>query len=211
MKKLFFSFALSLVAAFVFVACENPVEPQPKPQTEDFDVVIHDVSRGTVWFSVTPKDNDMDYLCVVYEKADVEEFTRDEFLIQSIFMEIESEASNKGKTLEEYMPEVVDRGKIDHVSFSGLQNDTEHYIIVFGVDVEGGCKATTDVMKKEFKTINVPKLVCDFRVSHSVENNTVYLYVDPTDADMKWYLCTMPVEQYNYYVEDEAGYQMSHE
>ena len=211
MKKSILSSLFAMLLAIVCVSCEQPVEPLPEPQTEDFDVLIHDVSRGTVWFSVTPKDKEMDYLCAVYEKSYVDEFTRDEFLIESIFMEIDSEASNKGKTLEEYMPEVVDRGKIDHVSFSGLKNDTEHYIIVFGVDVEGGCKAITDVKKKEFKTINVPKLVCDFRVSHSVENNSVYLNVDPTDEDINWYLCTMPVEQYNYYVEDEEGYQMSHE
>ena len=211
MKKSILFSLLCLVLAQLCVSCEQPVEPLPEPQKEDFDVLIHDVSRGTVWFRVKPKDKDMDYLCVVYKKAEAEEFTRDEFLVQDIFMKITSEAYDQGKTFEEYMPEVVDRGNIDDVSFSGLKNDTEHYIIIFGVDAQKGYECITDVTKKGFKTVNVPSLVCDFRVSHWVENNSVYLNVDPTDEDIKWYLCTMPVEQYNYYVEDEEGHQMSHD
>lgn len=211
MKKSILFSLLCLVLAQLCVSCEQPVEPLPEPQKEDFDVLIHDVSRGTVWFRVKPKDKDMDYLCVVYEKAEAEAFTRDEFLVQDIFMKITSEAYDQGKTFEEYMPEVVDRGNIDDVTFSGLKNDTEHYIIIFGVDAQKGYECITDVTKKGFKTVNVPSLVCDFRVSHRVENNSVYLNVDPTDEDIKWYLCTMPVEQYNYYVEDEEGHQMSHD
>ena len=210
MKKSILFSLLCLVLAQLCVSCEQPVEPLPEPQKEDFDVLIHDVSRGTVWFRVKPRDKDMDYLCVVYEKAEAEEFTRDEFLVQDIFSKITTEAYNNGKTFEEYMPEVVDRGNIDDVSFSGLKNDTEHYIIIFGVDAQKGYECITDVTKKGFKTVNVPSLVCDFRVSHSVKNNSVTLNVDPTDENIKWYLCTMPVSQYNYYVVDEEGYQMSH-
>ena len=209
-KSILFSLLTFVMAAFC-VSCQQPVEPLPEPQKEDFDVLIHDVSRGSVWFRVKPKDKDMDYLCVVYEKAEAEEFTRDEFLVQDIFSKITTEAYNNGKTFEEYMPEVVDRGNIDNVTFSGLKNDTEHYIIIFGVDAQKGYECITDVTKKGFKTVNVPSLVCDFRVSHSVKNNTVNLNVDPTDTNIKWYLCTMPVEQYNYYVVDEDGHQMSHE
>ena len=211
MKKSILSSIFAMLLAIVCVSCEQPVEPLPEPQKEDFDILIHDVSRGTVCFSVTPKDAEMDYLCLVLEKAEVEEFTREEFLVQNIFMDIESEAYDMGKTFEEYMSEVVDKGEIENVSFSGLKNDTEHCIIIFGVDAQQGYAQLTPVTMKEFKTINIPKLVCDFRVSHSVEDNSVSLSVDPTDVDLQWYLCTMPVEQYNYYVEDETGYQMSHE
>lgn len=201
---------LCMVLSALFISCETHNEPTPEPQREDFDILIHDTSRGSVWFSVTPKDSDMDYLCVVLEKAEVEEFTREEFLVENILMELASEAYDKGKTIEEYLPEVVDRGKIEQVRFSNLTPDTYHYILVFGVDT-ASCKATTVVTKREFRTVNIPKLVCDFRVGHSVENNAVYLYVDPTDEDINWYLCTMPVASYNYYVEDETGPKMSHE
>lgn len=201
---------LCMVLSALFISCETHTEPVTEPQKDDFEILIHDVSRGSVWFSVTPKDSDMDYLCVVLEKAEVEEFTREEFLVENILMELASEAYDKGKTIEEYLPEVVDRGNIEQVRFSELTPDTYHYILVFGVDT-ASCEAATVVTKKEFRTVNIPKLVCDFRVGHSVENNTVYLHVDPTDEDINWYLCTMPVASYNFYVEDEDGHKMSHE
>lgn len=209
MNRLFL--ILTSLVAFVVMGCtSNTPEPAPELPQEDFHILIHDTSRGSVWFSVTPADADMDYLCVVLEKAEVEEFTREEFLVESIFQEIASEASDKGKTLAEYLPEVVDRGKIEDVRFSGLTPDNYYNILVFGVDTSS-CEATTAVTKKEFRTVNIPPLVCDFRVSHSVENNTVSLNVDPTDEDINWYLCTMPVATYNHYVVDEEGYKMSHE
>ena len=99
-KSILFSLLTFVMAAFC-VSCQQPVEPLPEPQKEDFDVLIHDVSRGSVWFRVKPKDKDMDYLCIVYEKAEAEEFTRDEFLVQDIFSKITTEAYNNGKTFEE--------------------------------------------------------------------------------------------------------------
>ena len=201
---------LSIVLAMMCVSCQQPEEPTPVAPRDSFEVKIHDASRGSVRFSVTPEDNDMDYLCVVYEKTEVEEFSREEFLVQDVFMKITTEAYEKGKTFEEYMPEVVDRGKIEDVVFSGLKADTEYCIIIFGVDAERGYACCTHITKRYFHTTNLPQLVCDFRVSHSVKNNSVTLNVDPTDEDIKWYLCTMPVSQYNYYVVDEEGYQMSH-
>ena len=203
---------LTLLVATTMVGCyDNPPEViKPQPEAP-FEVVIENTSRTTVTFSVTPSDNDADYLCVVYEKADAEEFTREEFLVDAILSDIADTASEKGKTIEEYMPEVVDRGAIKEATFSGLSLDTDYYLIVFGVDAENGYRAATEVVKSEFRTMGVPTQVCDFRVSPSVVDNSVTFAVNPTDKEIYWYLCTMPVEQYNYYVEDANGHQMSHE
>lgn len=194
------------------VGCyDNPPEViKPEPEAP-FEVVIEEATRSTMTFSVTPKDLEAEYLCVVYEKADAEEFTREEFLVEAILSDIASEASGKGKTFEEYMPEVVDRGAIEDVKFSGLSLQTEYYLIVFGVDAEKGYRAATAVVKVEFSTMGVPTQVCDFRVSTSVVDNTVAFAVNPTDKEIYWYLCTMPVATYNFYVEDADGHQMSHE
>ena len=126
MKKSILFSLLCLVFAALGVSCEQPVEPTPAVPEGDFKVVVHDVSRGSVRFSVTPKNDAMDYLCVVYERADVEEYSREEFLVESVFMDITTEAYDQGKTFTEYMLEVVDRGTIENVSFSGLTSDTEY-------------------------------------------------------------------------------------
>lgn len=202
----------SILTLFVLalVACHQEPNPiQPAPETPDFEVTINGTTRGSVTFSVEPKDMDAAYLCTIYSRAEYEEFTREEFLVETIFQELREEASNVGKTLEEYMPEVVDRGAITEAKFSGLAANTDYYILVFGVDEADGYKQSTAVTKTEFKTSDVAGLVCDFKVSTSVENNSVVMSVVPSDKEMKWYLCTMTKAQYDYYVTAEDGYKMS--
>ena len=204
---------LTSLVAILSVGCTHDTpEPTPEPMPEDysaFEVTIESTTRSTVTFSVEPKDLEAEYLCVIYEKADADEYAREEFLLEAILMEVNEEASAKGKTFVEYMSEVVDRGKVEDAKFSGLNIGAEYYIIVFGVDAENGYRASTKMVKKEFATEGVSKVVCDFRVSTEVTDNSVSFSVNPTDEKISWYLCTMPVEQYNYYVVDEDGYQMS--
>ena len=201
---------LGLIALIAVVACRQEVNPPaPTPEKPDFEITINGTTRGSVTFSVEPKDMDAPYLCAVYSKAEYEEFTREEFLVETIFQELCDEASNVGKTLEEYMPEVVDRGAITEAKFSGLAPYTDYYIVVFGVDEANGYRQSTSVTKAAFKTSDVAGLVCDFKVSTSVENNSVVMSVVPSDKEIKWYLCTMPKAQYDYYVTAEDGYKMS--
>lgn len=202
----------SILALFVLalVACHPEPEPiQPTPENPDFEITINGTTRGSVTFSVEPKDMDAAYLCTVYSKAEYEEFTREDFFVETIFQELREEASNVGKTLEEYMPEVVDRGAITEAKFSGLAAHTDYYIVVFGVDETDGYKQSTPITKSAFTTTDVTGLVCDFKVSTSVENNSVVMSVIPSDKEILWYLCTMPKAQYDYYVTAEDGYKMT--
>lgn len=206
-------FVMSLMA-MLSVGCNGDTPapeptPQPEPQAE-FEVEITKTTRSTVTFSVTPRNLDMEYLCVVYDKDTADEFTRDEFLVESILQEIADEASNSGKTLTEYMPEVVDKGVIEEASFSGLSTNTEHYIILFGVENNDGYSASTEITKVAFTTATVEKVECEFDVETTVVDNSVTLAVTPSNSEISWYLCTMPKDTYNYYVEDENGYNMSH-
>ena len=202
----------SILALFVLalVACHPEPEPiQPTPEKPDFEITINGTTRGSVTFSVEPKDVDAAYLCTVYSKAEYEEFTREDFLVETIFQELREEASNVGKTLEEYMPEVVDHGAITEAKFSGLAAHTDYYIVVFGVDETDGYKQSTPITKSAFTTTDVTGLVCDFKVSTSVVDNTVVMSVVPSDKEILWYLCTMPKAQYDYYVTAEDGYKMT--
>ena len=137
----------------------------------------------------------------------VDEFTQSKFVIATVFQELTEEASSKGLTLAEYMPSVVDNGAIENVTFSGLNFDTEYYVLVFGVDDK--CEASTELTKVAFKTLAVEKSDCTFEVATEVVNNSVTISVVPSDKELYWYLCTMPKSNYDYYVTDENGYQMS--
>ena len=198
------------VTMLLAVAChQEPDTDVPAPEKPDFEVIINGTTRGSVTFSVEPKDANAPYLCTVFTRAEYEEFSREEFLVETIFQGLRDEASASGKTLEEYMPEVIDCGAITEAKFSGLDADTDYYFLVFGVDEVNGYKQSTGVTKVAFKTSSLPSLVCDFKVSTSVVNNSVVMSVVPSDKEIKWYLCTMTKSQYDYYVTAEDGYQFS--
>ena len=196
---------LSLVVVLFAMACRHDVDtPVPEPENPDFELTIESTTRGSVEFSVVPKDKEAPYLCAVYSKAEYEDFMREEFAIEAIYQELREEASAVGKTFKEYMAEVVDRGDLERASFSSLAADTDYLLLVFGVDESRDYEATTAVAKCEFRTMDIPSLVCDFKVSTSVVDNSVILSVVPSDKEMKWYLCTMPVAQYDSFVESVA-------
>lgn len=204
LNKLWAIVALMAVA----VACGSEVDP-PSPPTPipDFRVSVDDVTRSTVTVSVAPSPEMGDYVCVVEERSVVDEFTQNKFVIATVFQELTEEASSKGLTLAEYMPTVVDNGVIEGATFSGLSLDTEYYLLVFGVDEK--YEACTELTKVAFKTLAVEKCDCTFEVATEVVDNSVTISVVPSDKEMYWYLCTMPKSNYDYYVNDENGYQMS--
>ena len=186
-------------------------EPTPTPPTPtaDFEVVIDDVTRSTVTVSITPSEAIADYICVVEERSVVDEFTQNKFVIATVFQELTEEASSKGLTLAEYMPTVVDNGVVEGATFSGLSLDTEYYLLVFGVNEK--YEACTELTKVAFKTLAVEKSDCTFEVATEVKDNSATISVTPSDKEIYWYLCTMPVDTYNYYINDENGYKMSEE
>lgn len=176
---------------------------------DDFIVAVTDVTRSTVTLDVTPSESIGDYLCVVEECEKVDEFTKDSFVIETLFMEFSDEASSSGKTLEEYMPEVVERGKLEKAKFSGLKIDTDYYVLLFGVDAERGYVVSTELTKVAFKTAEVEQSDATFEVATKVINNSVTISVTPSSEDIYWYLCTMTKAQYDNYVTAEDGYKMS--
>lgn len=206
-------FLLLGLVMLVLSGCTNDsdeVSGGDKPTTQDdFIVAITAVTRSTATLDVTPSESIGDYLCVVEERERVDEFTRDSFVIETILQELGEEASNGGKTLEEYMPEVVERGRLEGAQFSGLKIDTDYYVLLFGVDAERGYTVSSELTKVAFKTAAVEQSDAMFEVATEVTDNSVAISVTPSDSDIYWYLCTMTKEQYDYYVTSDDGYKMS--
>ena len=198
-----------------FVACTEP-QKEPTPGPDDptpegltFDVKVGEVTSSTVAYTVTPSDLEAEYLCVLYDAETVEEFTRDEFLVQTLFQELEAEARTTGKTLEEYMPEVVDKGAITDGKFSNLFPESKYYIIVFGVDAANGYKANTAVSKTEVTTAEFVGLDVTFEVKTTVDGNTAQYQITPSNDNDIWYFYTLPKSTYDAYTDPAGQYQMS--
>lgn len=216
MKRLVSLFAT--IMALVAVACggDDVDKPAPKPgpvepsePSAPFVVDITATTRGSVTFSVTPSDPTVDYIYVVYEKDEVDSYRKDEHFVKDIFTKLESVAQKEGKLLGEYLPSVMLYGDTEGNKVTGLQMDTEHYVVVFGVEYTiDGYVASTELVKKEFKTPDVVMSDATFEVSTRVLFNNVKFTVLPSDKEILYYICTMPKEYYDAYV-GEGENQMS--
>ena len=206
---------LLATVALSFVACTEPEEKptpgpdSPTPEGLTFDVKVGEVTSSTVAYTVTPSDLEAEYLCVLYDAETVEEFTRDEFLVQTLFQELEAEARTVGKTLQEYMPEVVDKGAITDGKFSNLFPESKYYIIVFGVDAAKGYEANTAVSKTEVTTSAFVGLDTTFEVTTTVDGNTAQYQIIPSNDEDIWYFYTLPKSTYDAYTDPAGQYQMS--
>ena len=214
LKQLFALFAMAILMVVTSCVEDSHTNTPTPPSIEDptaksiFDIEISDVTRSTVTFSVRPENLEGDYLCIIKEAEEVDEFLKDEYIVTTIFQELSNEAYEMGKTLEEYMSQVVNRGVLESVTYSGLDIDAEYYILVFGVDAADYYNCNTELVKCGFKTLAVEQMDCTFEVNTTVKDNNVVFNVKPSDKEILWYLCTMTKDQYDYYT-SENGYGMT--
>ena len=216
MKKLLSLFVT--IFALLAVACggDDVDKPAPKPAPVEpsnpvapFVVDITATTRGSVTFSVTPSDPTIDYIYVVWEKEEVDAYRKDEYLVADIFTKLEGVAMKEGKLLGEYLPEIMLYGDTENIKVTGLSMDTDHYVIVFGVEYTiDGYVASTELVKQEFKTPDVVMSDATFEVSTRVVYNNVTFTVLPSDKEILYYICTMPKSYYDGYVGEGEG-QMS--
>ena len=219
MKKINFLMALMMAFTLSFVACEQPEEPKKpepgpgpeEPTTAIFEVAIGEVTSSSIAYTVTPADLEAEYLCVLYDAETVEEFTRDQFLVENLFMELTEEARTSGKTLTEYMPEVADKGVISDGLFSGLAPESDYYIIVFGIklNAENEYVCYTDVVKTKTTTLAGPTLDVTFEIDTKVDGNTATYTVTPSNNEDVWYFYTLPKATFDAYTDPEGGYRMT--
>ena len=135
MKRFNWLMAAFAIFALAFAACKETPEPGPEPGPDGptpptpteltFDVEIGETTYSSFDFVVTPSDLNVEYLCLLYDVASADEFTKDEYLVSTLYQELTTEARANGMTFEEYMPEIVDRGILDS-SFTGLRPETEY-------------------------------------------------------------------------------------
>ena len=71
-------------------------------------------------------------------------------LVAKIYAEISAYAESQDKSFVEYMAESVKRGALENHEVKGLAQNTNYYLLVFGVDAEAEYATTTDVTAVKF-------------------------------------------------------------
>ena len=210
MKKFNLLMALMMVFALSFAACNDDEEQIPPTDGGNltFEVTVGEITSSSIAYTVTPSDLKAEYLCILADAKTVESFTRDEFLVEAILEELKAEAGAQGKTLAEYMPEIVDKGAITNGKFSNLSPASKYYIILFGVDPANGYKANSDVVKKDVTTEEFQDLNITFEVETTVDGNSATFKIIPSNNDDVWYFTTLPKATYDTYTDPAGQYKM---
>ena len=214
MRKFNLLMALMLLFAVSMTACKEPIdEPTPEPvePTKDltFEAVVTQTTRTSAFISVTPSDLEADYMSVVYPASAVEQCATDAELVVKIYAEFAAYAEANGKTFVEYMGEVVKRGAQENHEVKGLAQNTNYYLLVFGVDAATEYATTTDVTAVKFKTQDVQQSSCTFTLKSEVYLTTASLTVTPSDNKQTWHLVNVPVEQMQVYTKEDGEYGWS--
>lgn len=214
MKKFNWLMALLAFAAISFASCEPTPTPEPEPEPEPptpaeltFDVQISSIEKTSVVATITPSDPEAKYFVALIDKATVDDFTKDEYLVGTINDDLAQAAASEGKTFEEYMEAYLDQGVLTDVKFTGLAINAEYYLLCWGVDPENGYELCSAVSKTAFKTAELENIEISFEVTPTVYYNTVQFSVVPSDKTVRWHMMTLPKATIDAYTDPEGDYQ----
>ena len=208
MKKLNWLIALVSVFSLTFVACggDDVDKPTPAPTPNpgetvelSFDIEADEITHLSASFIVTPSVDTEDYLCVLYDAKTFEE-TKERYFINVLFQELKAEAATIGMTLSQYLEQYVDQG-ITTPSYSNLAANSDYYLVVFGVDTTGECKATTGLFKHKFTTAEAPTVDVTFDIEANVDGTNAKIKVTPSDPQAIWFYTLAPSAQYAQYID----------
>lgn len=215
MKKFNWLMALLAFAAISFASCEPTPAPEPEPEPEPtpeeltFDVNVSSVEKSYVVATITPSDLNARYFVTVLDKATVEDFTKDEYLVGTINDDLANAAASEGKTFEEFMEAYLDQGVLTDVKFTGLAMNSDYYLLCWGVDTENGYELCSEVSKTPFKTLDLDPVDVTFEVTPSVYYNTVEFTVIPSDKSVRWHMMTLPKSAIDSYTDPAGEYKWS--
>lgn len=210
MKKLNWLIALVSVFSLSFVSCggDDVDKPTPAPTPNpgetvelSFDIEPDEITHLSASFIVTPSVDNADYLCVLYD-AETFESIKERYFVNVLFQELKAEAATIGMTLSQYLEQYVDQG-VSTPSYSNLAASSDYYLVVFGVDTTGECKATTDLFKHKFTTAEAPKVDVTFDVQVRTDGTNAKVKVTPSDPQAIWFYTLAPSAQYAQYIDPQ--------
>lgn len=216
MKK-FFLFATTILAAMAFTltGCKDPVveepEPEPKPEPKEltFEVDVNAVTFNSVTYSVTPSIADADYLVVLVPETYIDNNGVGAGLTTAILNDLKNQAASTGKTLAEFLPDVMSKGTINEGKMENLSPATDYSLAVFGIDKD--FKASTEPVCVPFTTEAVEMVDCTFETTVNVMGTMAEIQVVPSKTDIRWHMFIIGDSDYAAYTDPNGEYKFTDE
>ena len=214
MKKFNLLMAAMMLFAVSFVACNNDDvdngnnKPNEPTETEEVTFVISDLkaSLTDVTYSVTPSDEEAEYLVFVCDALAVEKWDFDEEIVDMLYTEIEEYAAANNTTLNDYLATKIKRGKIENAKVTNLAYGTNYYVLAFAVDSANDFAATSAIEMERFATTKPEQSACTFTIKATPYLTNVALKVTPSVNSQLWHLINVPVTEYQTYTSADGEY-----
>ena len=208
--------AAMMLFAVSFVACNNDdvdkggndPKPQDPPQTEEVTFVISDLkaSLTDVTYTVTPSNDEAEYLVFICEANAVEMHDYDEDIVDMLYDEVEAYATQSGTTLNDYLTTKIKKGKIENTKVTNLAYGTNYYVLAFAVDSANNFELASAIEMERFATEKPAQSACTFTLKATPYLTNVALKVTPSVTSQLWHLINVPVAEYQAYTSADGEY-----
>ena len=188
---------------------EEPEQPeQPSDPTEEVTFVISNLeaSLTDVTYTVTPSNNDAEYLVFICEANAVEMWDFDDEIIDMLYTEIEEYAVQNNTTLNDYLATKIKKGVIENAKVNNLAYGTNYYVLVFAIDSANNFEATSAIVMERFATKKPEQSACTFTIKATPYLTNVALKVTPSVNSQPWHLINIPVTEYQKYTSADGEY-----
>lgn len=171
-------------ASATFTVTQKGFSAGTDPDAEIY-LEIKEIGIQEVRYDVTPKDKEMTYIAMVVEQSYMDNFGSDEEYFQDDLNYFNMFASLSGKTLEEYLRDILFKGDIKDMTIGNLKPQRDYYLYSYGLSLSA--EMTTEIFRLPFTTRPVDKVDITFDIECLVDGPSLTMTVTPSDNSQGYY------------------------
>lgn len=188
---------------------------QEQFEFEEFSVTFENLSASGVTAQIVPKSHKGNYFFEIMSKSGVDkylaldpnkpgEFGYGEQFYQSDLAYLNESAQSSGSTLEHYlhsltsMYKMTETGEPISVPYSTLKQDTDYYLVVYGMDHDGSRTSAINLFQFTTHAQNYIDLTFTAKVTDTQQNQATFA-ITPSDATSTYYWTYVSDKDYQKY------------
>lgn len=151
-----------------------------------FSVEITEIGLDYVTATIEPRDKEMTWLAITYEKWALDErFPTEDDAIADLMNTYSFLAGMYGMDLETFMKSQILSTGTKTMTFDQLSVDTDHYLFAVGLKPDG--TRISEAVKVPFRTLSIEKIDVSFDIALEVDGPNLSMKVTPSDKNIRYY------------------------
>ena len=179
---------------------------QPSWQ-EPITLTVHGTESTAIIFSVVTESDDVAWVGQVVGLDWFNEMGSDEKIFQEDMAYYQSEAYDKGFSLQDYLKTIMNKGTHQNLQYKGLDPSSDYVVYVYGITEEG--ERTTDIYSAQATTQPPYAGPLAFGIEVTEENNVMDITVTPDHDGVYYYWNLMDKATYDSYAAEHGDDPMA--